>query len=260
MIAIVIGMIVAQAGSQVALAPFTGTWIIDTSQDEFGGHPVSRIIKNGRYRCGNCVTTVDVPTDGLFHTFKGGQDFDAVAVRIQGPRKVEYRYRKNGKLAETVTEEVSSTGDVLTWRTTNLTAPSGRPDVSEGQRARVGAAKPGEHPVSGEWRQLAGAKEATAALTITIRTDGERVTITQPNGRQVSALLGGPGAPIAGDQAGRLFRIETAPPRALRTTTAIDGKDVQTGLMTLAEDGATLNYEVRDLTLGQTIRFVAKRQ
>lgn len=260
MIGIATALIVAQAASPMALTPFNGTWIIDTSQDEYGGRPVSRIIKNGRYRCGNCVTTVEVPTDGRFHAFSGGQDFDAVAVRIQGPRKVEYRYRKNGKLAEIVTEEVSATGDMLTWRTTSLTAPNGKPDVSEGQRARVGAAKPGEHPVSGEWRQLAGAKEAAAALTIAIRTDGDRVTITQPNGRQVSALVGGPGAPIAGDQAGRLFRIAAAPPRALRTTTAIDGKDVQTGLMTLAADGTTLTYEVRDLTLGQTIRFVAKRR
>lgn len=244
----------------MSLTRFDGVWRIDTSQDEYGGRPVSRLIKDGIYRCGNCVTKVEVPADGRFHSFDGGQDFDAVAVTIRGARQVDFRYRKAGRLAETVTERVSADGNTLTFRNVDLTAPDGKPTIAEGQRARIGASPAGAHPVSGEWRQLGGAKESAERLTLTIRTNGDAVTIVQPTGRQVSARLGGPAMPIVGDQAGRVMRIDAAPPNALRTTTSLAGKDVQAGLITVAADGRSLTFEVQDLGLGQTIKFVAVKE
>lgn len=66
--------------------------------------------------------------------------------------------------------------------------------------------------------------------------------------------------PIVGDQAGRVMRIDAAPPNALRTTTSLAGKDVQAGLITVAADGRSLTFEVQDLGLGQTIKFVAVKE
>jgi hypothetical protein len=243
-----------------SLARFEGTWRIDTSRDEYGGRPVSRFIKDGIYRCGNCVTKVEVPADGRFHSFAGGQDFDAVAVSIRGPRQVDFQYRKAGRLAEKVSEHVSADGNTLTFRNVNLTSPDGKPITIEGQRARIGVLPVDAHPVSGDWRPLSGSKEAAEALTLTIRANGDDVTIIQPTGRSVSARVGGPAVPIIGDQAGRTMRIETPGPNALRTTTSIAGKDVQVGLIMVAADGRSLTFEVQDLGLGQTIKFVAVKQ
>lgn len=244
----------------ISLQPFEGTWRIDTSQDEFGGRPVSRLIKDGVYRCGNCVTTVEVPADGRFHSFAGGQDFDEVAVSIRSPREVEFQYRKSGKLAETVTEQVSPDGTILTYRNVNLTAPTGQPIVSEGRRARVGAIPAGAHMVSGEWQPLGGAEESAEALTIIIQTSGDEVTIVQPTGRQFTARIGGPAMPIVGDQAGRRIRIVAVPPGSLLTTTSIEARDVQTALFTVAPDGRSLTVEAHDLILNQDVTFVAIKQ
>lgn len=252
----------AQSAGQptVALSPFAGTWCIDTSQDQFAGRPVSRLIKDGIYRCGNCVTTVEVPADGEFHPIVGGQDFDEVAVWIRGPRRVDFHYRKAGRLAETVTERVSIEGDVLSFRNVDLTAPSGKAVVAEGQRSRVGAPPPRAHPVSGEWRPLGGTKESVASLTLVIGVSEDQVTIVQPTGRKIAARVGGASVPIIGDQAERMARVEAVPPRSLRITTAIKGEDVQTGLMTVAGDGRSMTYEATDLTLDQKVRFVAIKQ
>ncbi len=242
------------------LTQFEGIWRIDTSQDQYAGRPVSRLIKDGMYRCGNCVTKVEVPTDGRFHSFDGGQDFDAVAVTIRGPRQVDFQYRKAGRLAERVAEHVSPDGNTLTFRNVNLTAPGGKPTTVEGRRARVGTLAAGAHPVSGEWRQLAGSNESADVLTLTIKTNGDTVTIVQPTGRQVSARIGGPAMPIVGDQAGRTMRIEASAPNALRTTTSIGSKDVQIGTITVAADGRSLVFDMQDLNLGQNIKFVAIKQ
>lgn len=252
----------AQVAAKVAmpLTPFEGTWRIDTSMDEYGGRPVSRLIKDGIYRCGNCVTKVEVPADGHFHGFSGGQDFDEVAVSIRTPRQVEFQYRKGGKLAERVLERVSNDGTILFYRNVNLTSSIGKPTVIEGRRSRVGALPAGAHLVSGEWRQLGGSKESVEALTLIIRTSGDEVTIVQPTGKQVSARVGGSAMPLIGDQAGRTVRIEAVPPWSLRLINAIAGEDVQTALITIDADGESLTFDARDLILNQTIKFVALKQ
>lgn len=252
----------AQAATEAAmpLAPFVGTWRIDTSKDEYGGRPVSRLIKDGMYRCANCVTKVEVPADGQFHKFSGGQDFDEVSVLIRSPLPVDSQYRKNGRLAERVSERASKDGKTLSFRNVNLTSSTGKPTVVEGHRSRVGALPTGAHLVSGEWRQLGGSKESVEALTLTIATRGDQVSIVQPTGKQVSARVGGPAAPLIGDQAGRTVRIEAEPPRSLRVINMIAGKDVQTALITVARDGESLVFEARDLTLNQTIKFIALKQ
>ena len=239
-----------------AEGPLDGRWVIDAARDEYAGKPIARLLKDGVFRCASCVSDYRVPADGSFHPITG-QDCDAVAVRALDGRAMELRCAKRGRLVETLVERVSADGRTLDYRMTNVAAPNGRPQVQEGRRERVGAAPAGAHPVSGEWRPLAGAAVSADALTLTIRTEGELVSIVQPTGQRVAARLGGPPAPVQGDGAGRAVRVERAGPRAIRMTTLIAGEPVAGSTLTAAEDGRTLLIEWKDLKLGQTGRYTA---
>jgi hypothetical protein len=253
MIATILLMTGAPATAQ---SPFDGVWRIDPTEVERGGEPVTRLVRDGWFECRVCVSRYRVRADGRFHPIVG-QDFDAVAAKVVDARTLELRFRKHGVLALVEMDRVSADGAALTISETDMTAPDGRPQESRAELTRIGAAPAGAHAVSGDWRPDADDGPATE---LTIRTSGEAVTMIQPGGRRFTAAPGGPAAPIVGDAAGRTMRLERAGPRALRLVTEIAEKRVAEGEMTVAADGRTLTYDARDLTLGRTSRFVARRR
>lgn len=252
------GMLVALAAPARAQNALEGVWRIEPERIEQRGEPVTRLLKGGRYECRNCVSHYSVRADGRFHPIVG-QDFDEVAVRAVDPRTVEFRFRKGGKHAMTEVDRVSADGATLTMEVVDASAPNGRPQRSATRLSRVGTPPAGAHAVSGEWRPV-GTDAPEDELSLIVRTSGGAVTMVQPTGRRFTATPGGPAVPIAGDVAGRMMRLERAGANGLRLITSIAGKMMAEGMMTAAADGRSLIYEARDVTLGQTTRFVATRR
>lgn len=252
--------LMAAAAPLSAQSVFDGTWKADTSKDEFGGKPYSRMLKDGAYECRSCTVPYKVAADGALHPVAGQPYFDEAAVRIVDPRTVEMRWQRRGKPTETLTEKVSADGRTLTYSGTDLGTPNGTPVKFEGDMVRVGTVPAGAHAISGEWRAQKGAKISDSGLAITFRMAGDALDVSVPTGERYTATPGGSPVTVEGDPAGTMMKVERAGDRALRFTSSRGGESVGSGLFTVAADGRTATYDYSNLKTGTTAKFVLNKQ
>ncbi len=253
-------MALAIALPAAAQGVFDGTWKVDTKSAQFGGKPNVRELKGGVYRCISCSVPWSVPADGSYHPIAGNPYVDAASVKVDGPRQVTIGYRKDGKVVGMMTATVSADGNTVTTKGTDSGASNGVPVDYETRQMRVGRAPAGAHAYSGSWRNQPGATLSESGLTMTMRQNGDMLTMSFPTGESVTARFGGPAAPVTGDAPGTTARFVRTGRSSFTTTSMRDGKTVLVETVTVAPDGRTLTYTNDNPQNGSTARYTATKQ
>ena len=238
------GLLLASAAPAMAASPIDGTWKADLKSAQLDKKPDVFAIKDGMYHCGTCVPMLDIKADGAWHKVSGHDYYDEAMFKVVDAHTTKEAYRKNGKPVSEGTTMVSADGDKLTYDFTDLS--QAKPVNSKGSAVRVGKAVPGEHAMSGSWRNTSVDSMSDAGITITYKTAGDMVMMSTPSGLSYSAKLGGPAVPIKGDVGGTMAAVKMTGPRTLVETDSRGGKTVSVMTSVVSADGRSQAMSVDD--------------
>jgi hypothetical protein len=120
--------------------------------------------------------------------------------------------------------------------------------------ARVSAAPPGAHAISGAWAQSPGLKANDSYATMHFQLRGDHFRV-QYNGTSYDAPLDGTPVPLAGDPGHIMVSLRRIDANTILETNSRDGKVTEELRMAAAPDGETIAVLDQDLERGQTITF-----
>ncbi|WP_233150986.1 hypothetical protein [Sphingomonas mollis] len=243
-----------------AQSVFDGTWKVDTSTAQFGGKPMIRTLKAGKYSCVSCPEPWTIAADGAFHPIKGDPYTDDVSVTVIDPMTVKFSYRKAGKVNGDEVWTVSSDKNVVTQKGEDSSSGNGTPVTYETQQTRVAAAPAGAHAISGSWRGKSGATVSDSGTMVTFRTEGDNLTMTYPTGESVTARFGGPAVTMANDPGNTMVKFVRTGPSSFVSTMMREGKVASVTTVTVRPDGRTLDYSNDNKRNGSTAKFTATKQ
>ena len=249
------------AAPALADSPFDGTWKAQVSSLKVTAKPDVFSIKNGVYVCKTCQPSAySVPADGKFHAVAGRPYWDEIAVTAVDDHNARIEFKKGGTLVSTNTDTVSADGMTLTTTNHNTNNGGNVAVDAAGRATRVGAPVAGAHLVSGSWQFAPATSVSDAALTMTLKVDGDRLHQVSGLGETLDATIGGAYAINQGDPGKTMTKAERAGPRALKLTDMRGGKVVQVATYTVSDDGTTLTGNWTDPTDGSTGGFTAMKQ
>lgn len=243
-----------------AQSVFDGTWKADTSSAQFGDKPQDRTLKNGSYTCSTCTPPYTVKADGRFQPVRGNPYLDETSVTVVDPSTVKFAYRRAGKSTGEDTVTISPDGKTATWKGVDRSAVNGTPVEYDVQDTRVGAAPAGAHALSGTWLAKSGGQVSDAGLTVTLKTQGDTITVTNPGGETITARFGGPAAPVMGDPGKSMVKFVRTSASSYTSTTMRDGKVMSVNQVQVSPDGRTLTYKSENKQNGGTSLFTATKQ
>lgn len=243
-----------------AQSVFDGTWKADPATADFGGKPTVRMLKGGSYTCTSCTPSYTVKADGAFHPITGNPYVDAVSVTQVDPSTVKFAYRRAGKVTGEETLTLSPDRATARFVGTDLSAANGTPVSYDVEETRIGAAPAGAHAMSGNWRAKAGGTISDAALTLSMKTSGDNMTISYPTGESVTARFGGPAAPVSGDPGKSMVKLVRTGASSFTSTQMRDGKVTSVAKVSVVPDGRTMTYDSANQQNGSTARFTATKQ
>lgn len=244
----------------VAQSVFDGTWKVDTSTAQFGGKPMVRTLKGGKYSCVSCPEPWTIAADGAFHAIKGDPYTDDVSVTVIDPMTVKFSYRKAGKSIGDETWTVSPDKTVVTMKGVDTGSGDGTPVTYETQQVRVAPAPAGAHAVSGSWQGKPGATVSDSGLMVTFKTTGDNISMTYPTGESVTARFGGPAVAMTNDPGNTMVKFVRTGPSSFVSTMMREGKVASVTTVTIKPDGRTLDYSNDNKRNGSTARFTATKQ
>lgn len=241
----------AALAAAAAPSPFDGTWKTDLSSIDFSKRPRVVAVKDGVFTCSSCVPAISLKADGAFHPVAGHPENDEMSVKVVDARTVEEVDRKGGRTVGTAKIILASDGRTATVHWADTTNPGAPKASGEVVNTRVAPAPAGAHPLSGGWLATR-ARESDAAITQTIKLDGDTLTMTTPTGQSYVVRIGGPAAPFKGDPAVTTVSVKRAGPLELVETDFYDGKPVTELRMTAAPDGRSILFHGKNLKTGST--------
>ncbi|KQU53061.1 hypothetical protein ASG67_09460 [Sphingomonas sp. Leaf339] len=243
-----------------AQSVFDGTWKADTSTAQFGGKPMVRTLKSGKYSCVSCPEPWTIAADGAFHPIKGDPYTDDVSVTVIDPMTVKFSYRKAGKVNGDEIWTVSPDKTMVTMKGEDSSAGNGTPVTYETQQTRLAPAAADAHAISGSWRGKSGGTVSDSGLMVTMKTEGDNLTMTYPTGESVTARFGGPAMAMANDPGKSMVKFARNGPSSFVSTMMRDGKVVSVTTVTVKPDGRTLTYSNESKRTGSTAQFTATKQ
>ncbi len=243
-----------------AQSVFDGTWKADVNTAQFGGKPQERMLKDGSFTCKTCVPAYTVKADGTFQPVRGNPYMDATSVTVVDPSTVKFAYRRAGKSTGEDTVTISPDGRTATWKGVDRSAANGVPVEYDVQDTRVGTAPAGAHALSGTWMAKSGGQVSESGLTVTLKTQGDTITVTNPGGETITARFGGPAAPVVGDPGKSMVKFVRTGASSYTSTTMRDGKVMSVNQVQVSPDGRTLTYKSENKQNGGTSQFTATKQ
>jgi hypothetical protein len=243
-----------------AQSPFDGTWKIDVSKVDFSKKPDVYLLKDHMYSCESCTPPYTINADGRDQAVNGHPYFDTVAITVVNDQQIKEVDKKNGKVVGRSTVTVSSDGKTANFEFSDQSDTNGGPPVTgKGQSELVEPGPDGSHAVSGSWRVVKMDSMSSNGLTVTFKTSGDRVTMTNPTGQTYTAKFGGPDAPMKGDPGVTSVAVKRIG-NTLEETDKRDGKVIGILKLTVEGDGRTANASYTDVQQNRTNSFVmAKR-
>lgn len=249
-------VLLLSAAPLFAQARFDGTWEMKMDTLHFTGPPEKYLIEKGMYHCLSCVPPVDVKADGTDQKSAGHESFyDTVSVRIIDPYAVSFTFKKDGKLAASSIETVSTDNDTMTEDFSNSTEKD--PVIGQATFTRVGPARLGSHALSGEWQMdTVHNSTKTGTLTTFESTDGG---LKISDGIQTyAAKFDGIDYPIGRSGHGTIA-LKLIDEYTIEETDKRDGKLVTIARMTVAKDGKSMKVESTDKQRGTTMTYTAEK-
>ena len=244
----------AAAGSFEAL---NGTWTVDLASLKFQGRPDEYLLEDGNYNCVSCTPPYKITADGTMHAVPDRAYWDSASIKAVDANTVEFHRNKGGKEVSSMTQTVSSDGQMLTTKFKDMTTP-GQTIEGTGTARRVGPVVEGAHAVSGKWQQDKIADYSKDALAVTYKVAGNMVTLNS-QGQSYTAEIGGPAVPVQGDTAGTSVKLTAEGNGSLKETNIRDGKEVGYGIITPAADGKSVTYAFTDPRDGTGVTWTGNK-
>jgi hypothetical protein len=241
-----------------AESPFNGTWKTDVAQAKWSPKPLIFYISEGWYHCVTCNPTFDVAADGQDHAV-AGQSYDTLAVTIVDDHTISTTTKKNGKVTAESTRTVSADGKTLTVHSTSHPKDSDKALTFDAKAKRDGVARPGVHATSGRWivQQEKGSDEA---FTTTFKVDSDQISMSQPDGENYTATLGGGDSPYKGAYGFDAVSVRLVNANTIEETDKRDGRVIDVNTMTVSPGGKMMTIVESDKVTGRTTTFTAKKQ
>jgi hypothetical protein len=243
-----------------AQSPFDGTWVIDVSKAQMPSKPDVYVLQNGMYQCRSCVPPTNIKADGNFQKVTGDPYTDAMSVKVIDSHTVDEAFQKGGKTVSTTRFTVSADGRTALLAFTDDSNPAGGPVTGSVTMTRLAPGPPGSHAISGTWRESKVQNISQSALTFTVRTSGDSLSMTSGSGQSYTAKLGGPDAPYVGDPGITSVSLKRLGPNAIEETDKRNGQVISVSQMTVSQDGRSMTIVNSDKLQGDTSRYVAAKQ
>lgn len=240
-----------------AQGPFDGTWKVKLSGAQFEEKPYTFELQEDRFKCPNCAVPVDIKADGSDQLVPGEKSYDTLAVKVLDSKTVQFTRKKGGQVVSEVTETVSDDGKTLTAQFTGY-PPQGPPVTGKEIDTRVGAGPKGAHAMSGSWRTEKVENVSEQALTITIKTTDNGLSMSMPTGESYDAKFDGKDYPVKGDRAGGTVSLEKINDTTIEETYKQDGKLIAVNQLTV--EGNTLKFVSKNVRRGTTESYTAEKQ
>jgi hypothetical protein len=222
----------------IAQSPFDGTWHVNTNATQFSPKPNVFYLSQGWYHCVSCTPAIDAKADGTDQPVTG-QYYDTLSVKEVDANSIAFVAKKGGTVAFEQTRSVSANGKTLTVKTT--THPPGGGDVVTASvtGTLIGVAPLGVHKTSGSWK-ITKAEQSENGLSVTYKTTGDELTMSDPTGETFTAKLDGTDAPVKGALSFDTVSVKKVDAHTIEQTDKRGGTVVGVSKMTVSADGKKL--------------------
>jgi hypothetical protein len=239
---------------------FDGTWRVDLNKAQLPKKPDKYLLQNAAYKCESCVPPYETKADGQEHKVSGHPYFDSLSIRVVDDKTVEFTQMKNGKVVGTDKATVSSDGNQLTDEFTWQPQTSDQKQSGKAVSTRVAKGPAGSHALSGAWRGEKLEDFSQAAMTVTMKSTGDGLSMTAGTGESYDAKFDGKDYPYKGDPGITSITLKKIDANTVEETDKRDGNVISVNRMTVSGDGKTLKIDVNDKLHGTTASYVATKQ
>ncbi len=246
--------------SAMAQSAFDGTWKVDMSKAHLPKKPDVYLLQADVYHCKSCVPPVEVKADGQDQKVTGHPYYDSMSIKIVDDHSIEETYKIDGKTVATSKWTVSPDGNTLIVEYSNSSDTNAASVSGKGEGIRVAKGPANSHVISGSWRESKVENLSDNALLLTLRLEGDTLSMNNPTGASYSAKLDGTDAPYNGDPGITSVSVKRMGKESFEETDKRDGKVISVAKITVAPDGRSMTIAVTDKLHGTTSEFQALKQ
>ncbi len=241
-------------------SPFDGTWVANLNTIQLPRHPEIYLLQNGTYECSTCVPKINVKADGKDHPVAGSPYFSSIAVRVIDPNSIEITEKMRQKTVYSEMDTVSSEGNTLVEKITDMAAANDKPETATETFKRVSAGPVGSSSISGSWQaaKIAGASENGTSVTYHSIQDG--LQAENPNGEGYSAKFDGHEYPIHGDPGHNTVSLRRVNAHTIVETDRQDGAVHYQVRMTVSHDGKSMRVTEIDNERGDRTTYILEKR
>lgn len=243
----------------MAASPFDGTWKAEVASANMPTKPDVYSLKDGSYTCKTCEPAYTVKADGSDQPVSGHPYYDAVAVDVVNDHTVKVANKKGGKTVSTSTETVAPDGKTATVEFSDASNTNGAPVSGSFTYKQVAAGPAGSNAISGSWIITKFANLSDNGITVTYKTDGDMLTMTNQTGQSYTAKMDGTEAPYKGDPGITTVSVKKTGARTMVEVDKRDGKTLSTTRSTVSRNGNTMSVSSHDDMLNRTTSWKATK-
>jgi hypothetical protein len=212
------------------------------------------------YECKTCVPPIKVKADGQDQKITGDPYYNFVSIRVVNDRTIEETDKKDAKVVAKSTTKVAADGKTAAFDFTDSSDTNSAPVTGKGVMTRVAAGPAGSSPISGSWRTSKVDTISDNALMLTIKVEGDSLSMTNPTGQSYTAKLDGTAAPMNGDPGISSVSVKRIGKNTIEETDLRHGKPVNSTRMTASADGKTMAFVITNMLTGATTKATAMKQ
>jgi hypothetical protein len=254
---LVAALLPAQA---MADGPFDGTWKGDVSSAQMPKKPDVYVLKDGMYTCKTCAPAYTIKADGTDQAVTGHPYFDTIAIKVVDDHTIQETDKKSGKTVTTSSVTVAGDGKTASFEFTDSSNTNAAPVTGKGTSKQVAKGPAGSHAVSGSWITSSFANLSDNGVTVTYKTDGDMLTMSDPTGQSYTAKMDGTEAPYKGDPGVTSVTVKKMGTRTMMETDKRGGKVIGTAKSTVSKDGSKISVVYYDKLHDRTTRYTAMKQ
>jgi hypothetical protein len=246
--------------STMAQSAFDGTWKVDTSIAQLTKKPDVYLLQADMFNCKSCVPPVTVKADGQDQKVTGHPYYDSMSIKIVDDHTIEETDKKSGKTVATSRWIVSPDGNTLFVEFSNSAETNAVPVSGKGEETRIAKGPANSHAISGSWRESKLDNLSDNAILLTLKLEGDTLSMNTPTGASYSAKLDETDTPYEGDPGITSVSIKRLGKNCFQETDKRDGKVISVAKITVAPDGRSMTIAVTDKLHGTTSVFPALKQ
>jgi hypothetical protein len=221
-----------------------GTWKY-VPQSYTQKQPDVFVLKDGEFDCRTCNIKFKVKADGQDQPVSGSPYYDTVSVSVVDAHTVQETRKKAGKSVVTVKFTTTDDGKTMTVEFSDSTA-SAEPVTGSSAYSLAAKGPAGSAFPSGTWRFTKAISFSDNGGTITYKTDGDMLSMTNPLGQSFNIKLDGSDGAYTGDPGQDTIAIKKVSAHEFRETDKLAGKVIGASTMKISADGKTMKIDWAD--------------